>query len=83
MVIVDLGIPPGFSVEAGDFAELVGAKRIHKFSVTARQVTLYLGDVKARSVQTFTFVYGDTVFAGHLTSLSFLFNTSVTECPTT
>jgi hypothetical protein len=49
MVIVDLGIPPGFTVDAGDFAELVGAKRIQKYSVTARQVTLYLGDVKSLS----------------------------------
>jgi uncharacterized protein YfaS (alpha-2-macroglobulin family) len=45
MVIVDLPIPPGFTVDAGDFAELVAAKKVQKFSVTARQVTLYLGDV--------------------------------------
>ena len=52
MVIVDLGIPPGFTVDAGDFAEMVGAKKVKKFSVTARQVTLYLGDVKPGDVQT-------------------------------
>jgi hypothetical protein len=46
MVIVDLPIPPGFTVDAGDFAELVAAKKVEKFTVTARQVTLYLGDVK-------------------------------------
>jgi len=46
MVIVDLGIPPGFTVDAGDFSELVAAKKIQKFSVTSRQVTLYIGDVK-------------------------------------
>ena len=33
MVIVDLGIPPGFNVEAGDFAEMVGAKKIQKFEI--------------------------------------------------
>jgi hypothetical protein len=55
MVIVDLGIPPGFTVDAGDFAELVGAKRIQKFSVTQRQVTLYLGDVKPGDVQSFEY----------------------------
>src|SRR6516165_5392710 len=49
MVIVDLPVPPGFTVDAGEFAELVGAKRVQKFSVTARQVTLYLGDVKPGS----------------------------------
>jgi hypothetical protein len=46
MVIVDLGIAPGFTVDAGDFAEMVGKKKIEKFSVTSRQVTLYIGDVK-------------------------------------
>jgi hypothetical protein len=40
MMIVDLGLPPGFNVEAGDFAEMVGAKKIQKFSLTARQATL-------------------------------------------
>jgi hypothetical protein len=55
MVIVDLGIPPGFTVDTGDFAELVGAKKVQKFSVTARQVTLYLGDVRPGSVQSFEY----------------------------
>jgi alkylhydroperoxidase/carboxymuconolactone decarboxylase family protein YurZ len=55
MVIVDLGIPPGFNVDAGDFAEMVGAKKIEKFTVTARQVTLYLGDVKPGDEMKFTY----------------------------
>ncbi len=55
MVIVDLGIPPGFTVDAGDFAEMVGAKKVKKFSITARQVTLYLGDVKPGDVQSFEY----------------------------
>ncbi|HEY7315221.1 MAG TPA: hypothetical protein VH643_38165, partial [Gemmataceae bacterium] len=55
MVIVDLGIPPGFSADAGDFAEMVGAKKVKKFSITARQVTLYLGDVKPGDVQSFEY----------------------------
>jgi hypothetical protein len=46
MVIVTLGIPPGFVVDRGDFAEMVGMKKIKKFDLTARQATLYLGDVK-------------------------------------
>jgi len=41
MVIVDLGIPPGFSVEIGDLQELVG-KRIKKYNLTARQIILYI-----------------------------------------
>ena len=43
MVIVDLGIPPGFTVDAGEFAEMVAAKKVQKFSVTARQVILVPG----------------------------------------
>lgn len=59
MVIVDLGIPPGFTVDPGDFAEMVGTKKaeckIEKFSVTARTVTLYIGDVKPGDVKTFEY----------------------------
>jgi hypothetical protein len=55
MVIVDLGIPPGFTADAGDFAEIVG-KKIEKFSMTARQVTLYLGDVKPGDVKVFEYL---------------------------
>lgn len=55
MVIVDLGIPPGFSTDAGDFAEMVGAGKVKKFSITARQVTLYLGDVKPGDVRSFEY----------------------------
>jgi hypothetical protein len=55
MVIVDLGIPPGFTADPGDFAEMVAAKKIEKFSMTARQVTLYLGDVKPGDVRLFEY----------------------------
>jgi hypothetical protein len=55
MVIVDLGVPPGFTVDGGDFAEMVAQKRVEKFSVTARQVTLYLGDVKPGDVKVFEY----------------------------
>ncbi len=55
MVIVDLGIPPGFNVDPGDFAEMVGKNGVQKFSVTARQVTLYLGDVKPGDVKVFEY----------------------------
>ena len=46
---------PGFSVDAGEFAEMVAAKKVAKFSVTSRQVTLYLGDVKPGDVLTFEY----------------------------
>jgi len=46
MVIVTLGIPPGFIVDHGDFAELVSMRRIEKYDLNPRQVTLYIGDVE-------------------------------------
>lgn len=46
MVIVDLGIPPGFSADAGDFAELMTGGVVKRYSLTANQATLYLGDVQ-------------------------------------
>jgi hypothetical protein len=55
MVIVDLGIPPGFTVDAGDFAEMVAKKQVQKFTVTSRQVTLYVGEVKKGDVLTFEY----------------------------
>jgi uncharacterized protein YfaS (alpha-2-macroglobulin family) len=56
MVIMDLGIPPGFAADPGDFAEMAGKKQIQKFTMTARQVTLYIGDVKPGD--SLTFEYG-------------------------
>jgi hypothetical protein len=55
MVMVDLGIAPGFAVDPGDFAEMVGKKQIQRFSLTARTVTLYLGDVRPGDVKTFEY----------------------------
>lgn len=43
MVIVDLGIPAGFVPEADDFTGLGGVDR---FTITGRQITLYLGEMK-------------------------------------
>ena len=41
MVLVDLGVPPGFEVQAGDLSELVGEGTIKKFNLTSRQVIIY------------------------------------------
>lgn len=49
MVIVDLGIPPGFEVDAGSFAELVGRRglpKVERFSITGRQVTIYVASME-------------------------------------
>jgi uncharacterized protein YfaS (alpha-2-macroglobulin family) len=43
MVIVDLGIPPGFDAMAEDFEKLVESKAIDRYSLAPRQATLYLG----------------------------------------
>jgi hypothetical protein len=47
MIIVDLGIPPGFDVNTEDFDNLVKAKTIQKYSLTGRQVIVYLNRVDA------------------------------------
>lgn len=44
MVIVDLGIPPGFEVLTPTLDELVG-KTIEKYSLTPRQIIIYLDKV--------------------------------------
>jgi hypothetical protein len=46
MVIVDLGIPPGFQVIPDDFATLVSQNKIKRYSLTGRQITLYLGEMR-------------------------------------
>ena len=47
MVIVDLGVPPGFDVEAGDLAEWVGDGVMTRFDLAGRQIIVYLDVVKA------------------------------------
>ncbi|MBI2263624.1 MAG: hypothetical protein HYU64_00400 [Armatimonadetes bacterium] len=47
MVMLDLGVPPGFEVQAGDFDELVGSQKIQKYSLTGRQIVLYLERIEA------------------------------------
>jgi uncharacterized protein YfaS (alpha-2-macroglobulin family) len=46
MVIVDLGIPPGFTVQQRDLAALVKRKLITRYSMTGRQITLYVGEMR-------------------------------------
>ncbi|MDI6784604.1 MAG: alpha-2-macroglobulin family protein, partial [bacterium] len=47
MVIVDLGIPPGFEVLSPDLVELVTKGTIKKFNLTGRQIIVYLDKVEA------------------------------------
>jgi hypothetical protein len=46
MVMVDLGIPPGFEVLTPTLDEHVG-KKIEKYSLTSRQIIIYLDEVAA------------------------------------
>jgi uncharacterized protein YfaS (alpha-2-macroglobulin family) len=61
MVIVDLGLPPGFVLDTSAFEKLVEQKVIEKFSATSRQVTIYLGGLKTN--QSISFSY--TLMAKH------------------
>lgn len=54
MVIVDLGIPPGFDVDPAAFEEMKKAGTIDKYEIPGRQVTLYFGAVRA-GTQTFRY----------------------------
>jgi uncharacterized protein YfaS (alpha-2-macroglobulin family) len=42
MVIIDLGIPPGFEVIPADFEKMVEQKTIQKYTLTGRQIIVYL-----------------------------------------
>ena len=56
MVMVELGVAPGFVVDPGEFAEMVDAKKVQKFNVTPTRVTLYLGKVmQPGEVRTFEY----------------------------
>lgn len=42
MVMVDLPIPPGFSIDPGELDELIGSKTIARYELTPRQAIVYL-----------------------------------------
>lgn len=47
MVMLDVGIPPGFKVISTDLDDLVEKKKIVKYSITSRQVIIYLESLGA------------------------------------
>jgi hypothetical protein len=53
MVMVELGVPPGFDVDRDEFSALVAAGKVKKFEAAPDRVALYLGEVAAGSTQTF------------------------------
>lgn len=48
MVMIDLGIPPGFAVQTPTLDELVG-KKIQKYTITPRQLIIYLDEVSSKA----------------------------------
>jgi uncharacterized protein YfaS (alpha-2-macroglobulin family) len=55
MVIVDLGIPPGFDVLTEAFEKMLEAGRITKFETTGRQVVLYFGTINPKDEIKFSY----------------------------
>jgi hypothetical protein len=55
MVMIELGLPPGFDADPGEFTSLVEAQKVKKFALSPEKVTLYLGHVAADSVQAFAY----------------------------
>jgi uncharacterized protein YfaS (alpha-2-macroglobulin family) len=61
MVMIDLGIPPGFEASGEDFAELVEMSRgraggkLEKYTITAKQVILYLDGLNPKQAAEFDF----------------------------
>ena len=55
MVMVQLGIPPGFSLSDDDFEKLVSGKLIDRYEMTGHQVILYVGNLNPGQVRSFSF----------------------------
>jgi len=51
MVIAEVGVPPGFSAEAGSLDRLVEDGKIARYSTTARKATLYFGEVRPGRIE--------------------------------
>jgi uncharacterized protein YfaS (alpha-2-macroglobulin family) len=55
MIIIDLGIPPGFQVLTDDFAKLVSQGKIERYSVTARGIIVYLDQLAPQETLEFSY----------------------------
>ena len=54
-VIVDLGLPPGFTPVTGDLDKLVTSGQIDRYELTGRQVLLYVTGMANGQVHTFEY----------------------------
>ncbi len=55
MALVDLGVPPGFTVLTEDLNRLVEQKLISRYELTGRQIILYLEDFSSDRPLTFSY----------------------------
>lgn len=55
MVLVDLGIPPGFEVQTDDLDAQVSANKLSKYEVTPRQLVLYVSEIPAGATASYTY----------------------------
>jgi len=55
MVVIDLGLPPGFSVLSDDLDKLVQRKVIQKYTIAARQIIVYLDSLASRKPLDFSY----------------------------
>jgi hypothetical protein len=55
MALVDLGVPPGFSVQAEDLDRLVENKAIARYELTGRQIIVYLEDFSSATPLQFSY----------------------------
>lgn len=55
MAIIDLGIPPGFDLDAHPFPAMQERGELEKFEVTGNQIVLYLRELKTAAPCTFTY----------------------------
>jgi uncharacterized protein YfaS (alpha-2-macroglobulin family) len=55
MVVIDLGLPPGFSVLSEDLDKLVQRKVIQKYTIAARQIIVYLDSLASRKPLDFSY----------------------------
>jgi uncharacterized protein YfaS (alpha-2-macroglobulin family) len=55
MALIDLGVPPGFSVLAEDLSRLVEQGVIARYELTGRQIIIYLEDFSSESPLAFSY----------------------------
>jgi CD109 antigen len=55
MVLIDLGLPPGFSVKAEDLGQLVETGAIARYELTGRQIIIYLEDFSSERPLEFSY----------------------------